>query len=238
MTVTSQIKWKPLGIVLSAAIVAGCAGTTYGTGVNPGRQTIEDLTGVVSLGKKDTDEPIQYVARPAIVAPPKNAALPKPGDATNAANWPKDPDEAERQRQLAAAGRSGGNTQEEILADPGFRLPKATSSKRVYNNEDPHSAENEMRQVKAERAEAEVIFAKNKKSAAGKVDANGNPVRTTLTEPPATYRVPDPDAQEEFVAAKDEKWWQVFKKGKSSRTMDTKDEDLVFTDEDDIRSTE
>ncbi|MCP4306918.1 MAG: hypothetical protein GY788_18975, partial [bacterium] len=61
-----------------------------------------------------------------------------------------------------------------------------------------------------------------KSSRAGAVDANGNPVRTTLTEPPAEYRVPDPTAPEEFTAAKDEKWWQVFKRnGRSSKSTAT-----------------
>ena len=126
-----------------------------------------------------------------------------------ATDWPNDPDEA-RKAQIAAAG-SKQQTQAEILADPGFRLPKSNQPAYQASTVDPNSAEVQMREMKEQKGEAAKLFAKANSSAAGEVDANGNPVRTTLTEPPAEYRVPDPSAPEEFTAAKDEKWWQIFK---------------------------
>jgi hypothetical protein len=49
-----------------------------------------------------------------------------------------------------------------------------------------------------ERQDAKKIFAAAKASSAP-LDENGNPIRTSLTQPPAEYRVPDPEAPDEFT---------------------------------------
>ena len=41
--------WRP-AVLVAAAVGLGACGTTYGTGVNPGTQTVKDLTGMLSLG--------------------------------------------------------------------------------------------------------------------------------------------------------------------------------------------
>ena len=46
------------------------------------------------------------------------------------------------------------------------------------------------------------LFADMKLAKSGSVDANGNPVRRYLTEPPADYRVPDPEAPTEITEKK------------------------------------
>lgn len=204
------VRPRILGVAALAVALGGC--TTYGTGVSPGRQTVSDLTGVVSLGS-GKKEPIEYTQRPPIVTPPSTDVLPKPGEPQQVADWPNDPDEAEKARK-AAAGPKKQETLEENLADPGFRLPSQSSGRRYEEANDPNSAENQIFGMQRQKDEIREIRAKAKAGAAGQVDAAGNPVRTTLTEPPAEYRVPDPSAPEEFAAAKDEKWWQVFRKGK------------------------
>ncbi len=215
MTLFASDIWKPLSIVLLAVVVGGCSGMTYGTGVSPGKQTLEDITGLVSLGSKDK-QPIDYAPRPPIVAPPPTADLPKPGESTTAvADWPKDPDEIAREKKLAAAPKNAETTTE-VLADPGFRLPKSSTPTNHYPNEDPTSAKNQIFQAQQARTEAKQLFANAKAGAGGAVDANGNPVRTYLTEPPADYRVPDPASPEAFAAAKNQKWWQIFKKKDAS----------------------
>ncbi|MCB1487218.1 MAG: hypothetical protein KDJ88_07150 [Bauldia sp.] len=199
-----------------AGVLGACSATTYGTGVGAGAQTMKDLTGIVSFGSKDS-EPIDYEPRPGIVAPPPNAALPKPGQAATPANWPKDPTAtatAAGNEKVYASNRSG--TKEDVLMDPGFKLPKADRIVYDDHSKDPNSAETLMREMKEQRGDAEKLFAKKNAAAGGSVDENGNPVRTTLTEPPAEYRVPDPEAPEEFIAAKNEKWWQVFKRKPSA----------------------
>lgn len=217
MKLTTPATGAAAGAIALAIILSGCSGTTYGTGVSPGRQTVKDITGLVNLGAKKDENPIEYTPRPAIVTPPSADTLPKPGEGTAVANWPDDPDEAEKRRKAALSGPNK-KSEQELLAEYGELLPQSkpvglTSSK------DPNSAEVQMRQMREVRDEAEQLFAKAKSGRAGAVDADGNPVRTTLTEPPAEYRLPDAAAPEEFAAAKDEKWWQVFRrKGKKTST--------------------
>ncbi|WP_421722777.1 hypothetical protein [Bauldia sp.] len=201
------------GVLVMAIVLGGC--TTYGTGVTPGKQTVKDITGLVSLGASNRSDPIEYSPRPGIVAPPSADTLPKPGETATAANWPNDPDEAEKQR-LANRPAKSAETQEDVLRDPGFRLPSKPVTVR-RSSKDPNSAEEQWRQMQGAKDEAEKLFARAKSGRAGAVDAEGNPVRTRLDEPPANYRVPDPTAPEEFAAAEDEKWWQFFRKKKPAQ---------------------
>jgi hypothetical protein len=211
-------KLRPLGVVALAVLLGGCLGNTYGTGVSSGRQTLSDLTGLVSLRAKEK-QPISYAPRPPIVAPPTTAELPKPGSAAAPADWPQDPDQLAQQKKLAEANQHYQDpTVAEVTADPGFRLPKSGESTIQYHNDDPNSAKNQIFQMQQAKGEAKQLLAKAKSGAAGQVDANGNPIRTTLTEPPAEYRVPDPASPEEFKAAENEKWWQVF--GRRGATTD------------------
>jgi len=228
MRLITPDKWRPLGVVALAVLLGGCIGNTYGTGVSPGQQTLSDLTGMVSLRSKDK-QPISYAPRPPIVAPPTTAELPKPGSAATPADWPQDPDQLAEQKKLAEANqRAHDPTVAEVTADPGFRLPKSSESTIRYHNEDPNSATNQIFQMQQAKGEAKELLAKAKSGAAGEVDANGNPIRTTLTEPPAEYRIPDPSSQDEFTAAENEKWWQVFRRrgATTDRVPDTSLEPL------------
>ena len=157
-------KWKLAGSVLLAGLLGACSQTTYGTGVGAGAQTVKDLTGLVSFGSKDS-EPIDYEPRPGIVAPPPNASLPKPGQATTPANWPKDPNaNAPPKEKVYASDRNG--TKEDVLLDPGFKLPKADRIVYDDHSKDKNSAEILMREMKEQRGDAEKLFAK-KNAAAG-----------------------------------------------------------------------
>ncbi|MCP4386621.1 MAG: hypothetical protein GY798_35305 [Hyphomicrobiales bacterium] len=234
MKTTAPASIAAAGVVALTVVLSGCAGTTYGTGVSPGRQTVKDISGLVTL-KGDDGEPIEYTPRPAIVTPPSANALPKPGEGTGVANWPNDPDQAKKQQSAAAVNTRGLPTDEErdaeILSDPGFRLPKSNEPNVKMGVDDPYNAAAEIRQMQEVKEEQKKVFATAKSSRAGAVDANGNPVRTTLTEPPAEYRVPDPTAPDEFTAAKDEKWWQVFRRnGRSSKSTPTPTEATVPAD--------
>ena len=76
---------------------------TYGTGTTPGKQTVDDVAGMVSLsGKKQAA--IDYKPRGPIVAPPAAAALPTPGSEMVATgpDWPRDPDALNAARKAAA----------------------------------------------------------------------------------------------------------------------------------------
>jgi hypothetical protein len=209
MKFTQPQIWRS-GVLCGLALALAACGTTYGTGVNPGTQTVKDLTGMLSLGGGGEGPAIAYEARPGIVPPPANASLPKPGSGETVQNWPTDPDVLAREQALANANkRSDTGT---ALVDPGFRLPK---QKVEVVNEDSKTQDDELLALTGNKQEQQTLFAKAKGGAAGQVDADGNPVRTALTEPPADYRIPDPTAPEEFEATS-KRGLSLFKKKPST----------------------
>lgn len=170
------------GVVVIAGL-AGCSGTTYGTGISPEEQTIKDVMSLASLGSEEKP-PIDYKPRGGIVAP-KSTALPPPGSAPEATasvandpNWPKDPDEQRRQKAAAEAQAAANSP------IPNFILPKGKTSYDVATNESTEQT----------RAEGKQAWDAVHKGKTGSYDANGNPTRKYLTEPPVAYRAPDPNA--------------------------------------------
>jgi hypothetical protein len=201
-----RVAVRPLAVcsVLAALALAGCNSMTYGTGTSPAMQTLEDITGVATLGGKKQD-PIDYAARPKIVAPPAMAGNLPPPQTTTASdkplpNWPNDPD-ALRSKVIAdAEARNAAGL------DPNYRLAKGqtTTGAIAVQNNDPNR-----KLTPEELAKAKQAFADAKGAVA--VDANGNPVRRYLTDPPVDYRVPDPTAPVDVANApkpkKKFKWW-------------------------------
>lgn len=188
-----------LGIAL-----AGCqSGMTYGTGKSPGMQTVEDLVGL-SVMSNDKQEPIDYKPRAPIVAPPQVAALPPPVDpaAANtmvAANWPTDPDVTRQQIRDEIARREAAGE-----ALPDFRLPAGSEPEPIPDiTEGPMSRE-QIDEVRRRFAEARGLMA---------VDAQGNPVRRYLTDPPTEYRTPDPASPTQLAEMPKKKrkflWWTI-----------------------------
>lgn len=175
-------------ISILAGLVAACSGTTYGTGISPEQQTVSDLMGIASLGGSKAP-PIDYRPRGNIVAPPNASTLPVPGAAaasTDVAaveadpNWPKDPDVDAQQRKQAKQASFG-------KPSPNFILPAGQTS--IGNAQASANAYDAQR-----RAEGKQAWDELHKSKRGSVDANGNPVRKYLTEPPVAYREPDPNS--------------------------------------------
>lgn len=207
-------KFLPAAVIVSAVALGGCNGMTYGTGVSPGKQTVEDIAGLASLsGKKSA--PIDYEPRPPIVAPPSTATLPKPGETTGtaaAANWPKDPDEAARARKLAQ-GKGVDDPTKDPLYDPGFRLPAHDTGEARTIDHGEDQAQRALREHNEYGKKTTKIFADAKAAAAVQYDADGKPVRKTLSEPPSDYRVPDATAPESFDSTEKKatrKWWWPF----------------------------
>jgi hypothetical protein len=190
----------PLSLMAVAAAgvaLSACNSMTYGTGTTPAMQTVQDLTGLATGGGKDR-EAIDYSPRPKIVAPPAGTALPPPGSDQQVAsvNWPNDPDMLKAQVKADAEARAAAGKPDNI------RLP---SNKFVAA-----PAPGERTLTKEEEAELRKAMAAAKGGMS--VDANGNPVRKYLTDPPVDYRMPDPNAP---VAVADDgkpkkkkwKWW-------------------------------
>jgi hypothetical protein len=198
-------------IAAGSLALGGCMGDrmTYGTGTTPGKQTMDDITGLVSLGGKSKPY-VAYQPRPKIVAPPANAALPAPATASAEElanpNWPKDPDAAARQRALAKAKQgtsllASDNADVEVSGLPSSG--KGDLRKMLVKPGDQALLDRE-NASKAQKIRAEI------KAGEVGIDANGNRVRKTLTEPPVAYREPDPGAPTEFkVTKKKFRWpWQ------------------------------
>ena len=202
-----SLRNRSIGAVGLAVFLGGC--TTYGTGVTPAAQTMKDITGLVAFGASDKPQ-IDYQARPPIVAPPPGAPLPKPGQSTAAsdANWPRDPDVVAAQQRLAADTAKPNPSG--LPEDPNFKVAMPTSGispVEAHGNVDPSA---EIFQNQAQRQAQMKLFA-SAKSGNAAVDANGNPVRTTLVDPPSEYRVPDPNAPDTMdVKPKAKHWWWPF----------------------------
>ena len=169
----------PVGALLATAL-AGCSETTYGTGVSPEKQTLTDVMSIASLGSDDRP-PIEYKPRGGIVVPPSKS-LPPPVETASAAgstmNWPNDPDVAKRKKreELVIAPNSEGS--------PNLKLaPGQTSFSRRQEEYD-----------EARRAEGKKAWQNMRSSRGGSYDAEGNPTRKYLTEPPVAYRAGDPNA--------------------------------------------
>ena len=187
-------------------MLAGCSGTTYGTGTTPGLQTVQDLVGIAALSPAKR-EPIDYTPRPKVVLPPTVAALPPPGtaDAATPADWPHDPDAAVAKIRADTAAReaSGAPTpQLKLPAGP----PPATGSNVMVSSHVQGDGPGTL--TADEQAKVKKLFADARGGVA--FDANGNPVRRYLTDPPPDYRVPDPTAPVEFTPKKKKFhwWWQ------------------------------
>lgn len=98
---------------LSALVLSGCMGPTYGTGKSSTEQLFEDLGSSLSLAKKKEGPAIEYTPRPDIVKPVDTSALPAPQAriAETPGVWPESPEER-RKRVLAEI--------EEGKRDPNF----------------------------------------------------------------------------------------------------------------------
>jgi hypothetical protein len=171
---------------------------TYGTGTTPAMQTVEDLTGIATGGKADKAA-IDYSPRPKIVAPPVVGALPPPVDdnaAATAANWPNDPDLLKAKVKADAEARAAAGKEDNIRLPAGKFAAAPLPGERTPTKEEMDEMRRQMAASKGGMS----------------VDANGNPVRKYLTDPPVEYRLPDPNAP---VAVADDgkpkkkkwKWW-------------------------------
>jgi hypothetical protein len=179
-------------------LVAGCSGVTYGTGTSTELQTIQDITGMLALGAPDKPE-IDTKPRGGIVAPPTTASLPAPVDDTvtgsvEPSDWPNDPDEGARKRKAEQDAQAPQSASANAIRDPGIRLSKAMLEKQKQQQALQEKPWDYSRGPNPNLMGRKKEFAEMKSERGGSLDANGQPVRRYLTEPPAEYRVPDADA--------------------------------------------
>jgi hypothetical protein len=212
------------GLLGAAAVLllSGCSGTTtYGTGVNPGTQTIKDIAGIAMIGG-NKKPPIDYQPRAKIVAPPAaaDAALPPPpsgngtqtaaagadGGAANPPNWPNDPDIAAAKFKADVAAREARGEPAPALKLPAGSLPPpapppTTKLSRGGLIDNTQLSAEQSQQMRKAFADAKSTMS---------LDASGKPVRRYLTDPPVEYRQPDPTQPTEFTEKKKtfHWWWQ------------------------------
>jgi hypothetical protein len=194
-------------IAAGALALAGCMGErmTYGTGTTPGKQTLDDISGLVSLGASKSRPTVNYQPRPKIVAPPANAGLPPPqaSEEIANANWPKDPDAAARARALAKAKKGTSLLPDDNpdTAVSGLPVSSKGDLRTMHTDGAQQALLDRENATKAEKIRAEL------KAGEMGLDTNGNRVRKTLTEPPTAYREPDPGAPTEFKTTKKKFRW-------------------------------
>jgi hypothetical protein len=192
-----RLPLRVFAVGAAAVALTACNAMTYGTGTTPAMQTVQDLTGLATGGKADKD-PIDYSPRPKIVAPPPGATLPPPGSGQQVAstNWPNDPDLLKAQVKADAEARAAAGKSDDIRLPSNKFVPAAAPGERTLTKEE----------------QAELVKAMAAAKGGMSVDANGNPIRKYLTDPPVEYRQPDPNAPVALAAdgkpkKKKLKWW-------------------------------
>jgi hypothetical protein len=201
-------------VALCAAptLLAGCSGVTYGTGTRTEMQTINDITGILSLSGPPKQE-VDTTPRGGIVVPPATAkaALPAPVDGTTTASidpadWPNDPDAAAKKKKADEDAAPLVDASTRAQTDPGFRLSKEYWDKQKQQENASNNADQNMdasARVQKQLQNVQIdknAFKQAKSERGGSLDADGKPVRRYLTEPPAEYREPDPSAAVDPVA--------------------------------------
>uniref|UniRef100_Q11L95 Uncharacterized protein n=1 Tax=Chelativorans sp. (strain BNC1) TaxID=266779 RepID=Q11L95_CHESB len=195
---------------LSAIVLAGCAGPTYGTGKPADQQLLEDVTGILSVGPKDR-EVIDYKPRPGIVKPPSTAVLPPPQEsvAANNPNWPESPEERlARIRAEATANQDNPFYRSNVIRDvnrsgddPRLPTDQFTEGDRVRPEILSPGAQRAQRQAFAERRQ---------------IAQQGSPnTRRYLSDPPLDYRQPAPTAPAGELGVDEEKKERAAKRAGS-----------------------
>lgn len=158
-----------------------------------GRSIMESLGAVPSR-----QLPIQYNPRAPLVVPPSTAALAPPEDPRQAAtaDWPVDPEVASARRLREAEARNArrekanGEGGAEVIPPSellGTRLAARSGpiDPQFYDGERDPAQPLKPSQLRAPQVQI---------TSDGIYDANGNPRRRALVEPPVTYLEPAPNA--------------------------------------------
>ena len=204
------------------ALLAGCSGNTYGTGVSSEKQLVDDVGNMLTLDLAKEKKRIKYDSRPKLVKPPEVAQLPTPAENVEAqsAYFPEDP-ELKRARLLAeleeaeANPRSGELSPElqRLRAESLERSRTDPNSKRFATaprNEDgecvpcEYKIRKELDEKNLERKTAERLDRTKKK-------------RRYLTEPPDVYQAPAETAEVGNVGEKELSEAQIAKRKRDSK---------------------
>lgn len=168
-----------------ATLLAGCSGTTYGTGVTTEKQLFDDITGMVSLGAQKDKPRIDYSSRPKLVKAPSNGTLPAPAEtvSTESPYFPTDPESRRAKLQRIDPLAKDGTPLGATSAGP---VPtRAQATRDSFKHPDHQQSAAEMRRESIEGA-AE----RRKRIAEVKGGLRTGAPRKYLTQPPVEYRTP------------------------------------------------
>jgi hypothetical protein len=182
------------------ALLAGCSGNTYGTGVSSEKQLVDDLGNLVTLDLNKKRKSIDYASRPGLVKPPVVAQLPTPAEKvqSESAYFPEDP-EVKRRRLLEELAESDGANGE---VSPELQHLRLESLARSKSREDyfavkyPNLPRNN--DGECEKCEYYERIEQDKQRKGQKVAAATQPKvykRRYLTEPPTEYQAPAETAE-------------------------------------------
>jgi len=175
-----------LGVLAAAGfLLAGCLGPTYGTDKTSTEQLMDDIGNIASI-KPQSGPAIDYSPRPAIVRPPKGAALPLPQQnvAENNPAWIEGPEDT-RARLIAEADANANN--------PGYRSPLATVQTGAGTGPAPLGRAADAGPSVADAmatANASAAFRENRRIQQGAYSDR----RRFLSDPPLAYRAPSDSA--------------------------------------------
>ena len=176
------------GLIAASIGLSGCVGgTTYGTGVSQGQETLEGVFNMFSLGSKKQKK-IDYSARANLIIPSDKEALREPisvESSTSNPDWPESPEQKiarVRGAVTEADERSGEIPLEEMLRKKeGIRI--VNTKRKSVNRIDGPDGDDTM----------EVMFSdqsKKIKKRRAELAYSTGPKRKFLTEPPESYRNP------------------------------------------------
>lgn len=176
-----------------AALLAGCSGNTYGTGVSSEKQLLKDVTSLVSLGSADDKPRISYNSRPKLVKAPQVAALPTPAETItgDAGYFPEDP-ELKRKRLLEQLENGDGLDEAELSPEiVAMRQESLERSRRdALTKIDKEECDHVCDVLESQEGRKRMLEKKNLER-----ELNGVKKRRYLTEPPDEYRTPAETAE-------------------------------------------
>jgi hypothetical protein len=160
---------------LSAMVLSGCMGPTYGTGKPASQQLLEDVSNSVAMSSPRT-EPIAYNPRPELVRPASTMVLPTPQQSATSAENPDWPEAPER-RLARIRGEATANQENPFYQSP-VSVGGSQRASNVNPNIDPDYA---LTPTVQQREQIQRIAATRQGSAT---------TRRYLSEPPVEYRAP------------------------------------------------
>ena len=175
------------------ALLAGCSGNTYGTGVSSEQQLVDDISNMITLDMMKEKKRINYESRPNLVKPPEVAQLPTPAEKvqSESAYFPEDPEVKRlRLREELAEAESNGRTIDLSPEIQQLRAASLSRSKAEINRQKHHNDEDtyvcipcQMEESKKQDQAIKERRTKERLQAASKR-------RRYLTEPPSEYQAP------------------------------------------------